>query len=97
MSGVAAESPELVTSLAAERPRAYDLAVGNLFGRNALNMTFYVLLDPLHQGAPVLSAVSQVHALSALVGVVLISNQLPPQRRPCRPSFTPLPSTTTAR
>ena len=70
--GFSTSLPELVTSLAALRLRAYDLAVGNLFGSNALNMTFFVVLDPLHQGRPVLSAVSQVHALSALVGVVLM-------------------------
>ena len=70
--GFSTSLPELVTSLAAVRLRAYDLAVGNLFGSNALNMTIFVVLDPLHRGPPVLSAVSPVHALSALVGVVLM-------------------------
>lgn len=37
--GFSTSLPELVTSLAAVRLRAYDLAVGNLFGSNALNMS----------------------------------------------------------
>jgi cation:H+ antiporter len=43
--GLATSLPELVTSLAAVRLRAYDLAVGNLFGSNALNMTIFAVLD----------------------------------------------------
>jgi cation:H+ antiporter len=68
--GFATSLPELVASLAAVRIHAYDLAVGNLFGSNALNMAMFVPLDLAH-GAPVLGAVSPVHALSAMVGVVL--------------------------
>jgi cation:H+ antiporter len=65
--------PELVTSLAAVRIRAYDLAVGNLFGSNAFNMAIFVVLDPVHRGGAILSAVSPVHAVSALVAVALMS------------------------
>lgn len=70
--GLSTSLPELVTSLAAVRLRAYDLAVGNLFGSNALNMTVFVLLDLLHAGGPVLGAVSPVHAVTALVAVLLM-------------------------
>lgn len=71
--GLATSLPELVTSLAAVRLRAYDLAVGNLFGSNALNMALFVVLDLVHPAGPVLATVSPVHALSALVGVSLMS------------------------
>lgn len=70
--GLSTSLPELATSLAAVRLRAYDLAVGNLFGSNALNMAVFVLLDPLHAGGPVLGAVGPVHAVTALVAVALM-------------------------
>ena len=70
--GMSTSLPELATSLAAVRLRAYDLAVGNLFGSNALNMTVFALLDPLHAGGPVLGVVDPVHAVTALVAVVLM-------------------------
>jgi len=70
--GLATSLPELVTSLAAVRLRAYDLAVGNLFGSNALNMTIFVLLDAVHGGGPILGVINPVHAVSALVAIVLM-------------------------
>ena len=70
--GLATSLPELVTSLAAVRLRAFDLAVGNLFGSNAINMTVFVLLDAAYGRGPILGAVSPVHALTALVAVGLM-------------------------
>ena len=70
--GMATSLPELVTSIAAVRMRAYDLAVGNLFGSNAFNMLMFLPLDLAHPGGPILGAVSEVHALAALVAVVLM-------------------------
>lgn len=70
--GFATSLPELVTALAAVRMQAYDLAVGNLFGSNALNMALFLPLDVVHGSGPILGAVERVHALSALVGVVLM-------------------------
>jgi cation:H+ antiporter len=70
--GLSTSLPELVTSLAAVRIHAYDLAVGNLFGSNALNMAIFLPLDLAHTGGPVLGAIEPVHALSALCGVVLM-------------------------
>jgi cation:H+ antiporter len=70
--GLSTSLPELVTSIAAVRLRAYDLAVGNLFGSNALNMTIFALLDAVH-GSPVLSAVQPAHAISALAAVILMA------------------------
>ena len=71
--GLATSLPELVTSLAAVRMRAYDMAVGNLFGSNAFNMTIFVLLDAVHAGPPILGVVSPMHVISALSAVVLMA------------------------
>ena len=70
--GLSTSLPELVTSMAAVRLRAYDLAVGNLFGSNAINMTIFALLDPVGP-APVFSMASLDHVLTALVAVVLMT------------------------
>lgn len=74
--GFATSLPELVTSLAAVRLRAYDLAVGNLFGSNALNLVLVVPLDIVHRKGPVLAVVSQTHVVSALIGLVLMATGL---------------------
>ena len=70
--GASTSLPELVTSLAAVRMRAYDLAVGNLFGSNAFNMLIFVILDAVSPSGPIFAAVSPVHALSGLVAIVLM-------------------------
>ena len=70
--GVSTSLPELVASIAAVRIGAHDLAVGNLFGSNALNMSIFVALDGVH-GGPVLSDVGPAHAVSALIAIALMS------------------------
>jgi cation:H+ antiporter len=71
--GLATSLPELVTSFAAVRLRAYDMAVGNLFGSNAINMVLFPMLDLFQQGAPILSIADPAHAVSALVAIVLMT------------------------
>jgi cation:H+ antiporter len=71
--GVSTSLPELVTSLAAVRLGAFDLAVGNLFGSNAFNMTILILLDAVQGPGPFLGLVSPVHAISALLAVALMA------------------------
>jgi len=71
--GVSTSLPEFVTSLAAIRMKAFDLAVGNLFGSNAMNMAIFVPLDLVSRRGPVLAVASQVHAVSALTAIVLMS------------------------
>ena len=61
--------PELVSSLAAVRLGAHDLAIGNVFGSNAFNMVLLAPLDAVHSG-PLLAAVSASHAITC-VAVVL--------------------------
>jgi cation:H+ antiporter len=61
--------PEFVSSLAALRMGAHDLAIGNVFGSNAFNMILVAPLDLVHSG-PILAEVSPDHAITA-VAVVL--------------------------
>jgi cation:H+ antiporter len=70
--GFSTSLPELVTSLAAVRLRAYDLAVGNLFGSNAFNMAVFPLLDAVSSTGPVFGVIAAAHAISALVAIGLM-------------------------
>ena len=70
--GFATSLPELVASLAAVRLGAWDLAVGNLFGSNALNMALFVALDAAQPGS-LFAAADPSHAITALGAVVLMS------------------------
>ena len=70
---VATSLPEFVASLAAIRTGAYDLAVANLFGSNAINMVMLAPLDLLHTSGTLLSSISDVHAFAALASVVMMS------------------------
>lgn len=69
--GVATSLPEVVTSLAALRIGAHDLAVGNLFGSNAINMVMFVPLDLLTP-ASILATVDPVHAFVGLASIVMM-------------------------
>lgn len=70
--GLATSLPELVTSLAAVRMGAFDLAVGNLFGSNALNMVILLPLD-LAQPGSLFAALDRAHAVSGLMAMVLMA------------------------
>jgi cation:H+ antiporter len=71
--GFSTSLPELVASLAAVRLRAFDMAIGNLFGSNAMNMIMFAILDAISPAGPILATVSPVHAMSALVAIMLMS------------------------
>jgi cation:H+ antiporter len=64
--------PELVSTLAALRMGATDLAIGNVFGSNAFNMLIVVAMDLVYAG-PLLSSVSSTHAITCF-GVILVSS-----------------------
>jgi cation:H+ antiporter len=70
--GLATSLPELVTSLAAVRMGSFDLAVGNLFGSNAINMAIFLPLD-LAGPTSLFAALDPSHVLSGLFAVVLMS------------------------
>ncbi len=63
--------PELVTTVAAVRLGAYDLAVGNLFGSNLFNMFAIGLSDLFFTGGRFLSAIDPTLALAGLLGLLL--------------------------
>lgn len=65
--------PELVTSLAAVRLGAFDLAVGNLFGSIAFNMAAFAFADVAFREGPILSMISSTHALTALWSILLMN------------------------
>lgn len=71
--GLSTSLPELVSSIAAVRMGAFDLAVGNLFGSNGFNMAIFLVLDLAQPGPAIFAALSANHALSALVAVMLMS------------------------
>ncbi|MDA2909765.1 hypothetical protein MYX04_02400 [Nitrospiraceae bacterium AH_259_D15_M11_P09] len=65
--------PELVTTFAAVRLGAFDLAVGNLFGSNAFNMFAMFFADVAYRPGSLLNAVNNTHAVTALVGILLMN------------------------
>ena len=65
--------PELVTSFAAVRLGAFDLAVGNLFGSNAFNMAVLFLADLAYRNGPLLAAVDGTHSVTAWVSILLMN------------------------
>lgn len=65
--------PELVTTFAAVRLGAYDMAVGNLFGSNAFNMAVLLPADLAYGKGPLLAAVEPTHAVTAFVSILLMS------------------------
>lgn len=63
--------PEVVTTIAAVRLGAVDLAVGNVLGSNIFNMTILLVSDIFYRGGYILSVGSATHAITALVGLIL--------------------------
>lgn len=65
--------PELVVALAAVRIGAHDLAVGNLFGSNAANMTILLILDIAYVKGPILAAVDPAQTTAAIGAILLMA------------------------
>ncbi|MBN1145940.1 MAG: sodium:calcium antiporter [Anaerolineales bacterium] len=63
--------PELVATIAAVRIRAFDLAIGNLFGSNLFNMFALGLTDAFYLKGRFLGAIDPTFALVGLLGLVL--------------------------
>lgn len=70
--GLSTSLPELVTSLAAVRLRAFDLAVGNLFGSNAINMIVFPALDLAQRSEPIVVVADLSHVITALFVLILM-------------------------
>lgn len=73
---VATSLPELVASLAAVRIGAYDLAVGNLFGSNAFNMTILFAADLAYVPGPILAAVDPAQVVAGVGAILLMAMAL---------------------
>ncbi len=78
--------PELVTTLAAVRLGAYDLAVGNLFGSNIFNMLVLGVTDVFFTQGRFLAGIDPAFALAGLLallltGLALIGNLARLERR----------------
>lgn len=71
--GLATSLPELATSISAVRLRAYDLAIGNLFGSNAFNMVIILALDVAHPGGSIFAAIDPAHAISATLATAVMA------------------------
>ncbi|MFN2377569.1 MAG: sodium:calcium antiporter [Candidatus Binatia bacterium] len=71
--GFSTSLPEFVASIAAVRAGALDMAVGNLFGSNALNMALFFALDMAEPGQGIFSNLDPGHALSALLAMIMTS------------------------
>lgn len=64
--------PELVTTLAAVRMGAFDLALGNIFGSNSFNMVLLLAVDVAYP-EPLLASVSTVHVITCLATILATS------------------------
>lgn len=63
--------PEAVTTIAAARIGAYNLAVGNLFGSNAFNMFALGIADFFYLDGRFLSVIDPALALAGIAGLLL--------------------------
>lgn len=64
--------PELVSTIAAVRRGAFDLAIGNIFGSNTFNMLLLIPLDLVFTGS-ILAAVSPIHIFTCLSTILVTS------------------------
>lgn len=65
--------PELVTSMAAVKMGAYDLAVGNLLGSNAANIAMILFVDIAYRPGPILAAVEEVNLVAGTGSILLMA------------------------
>jgi len=63
--------PEMVVTLSALRLGTFDLAIGNIFGSNMINMFIVALTDIFYTRGPVLRAVSPAHTLTAVLSMAM--------------------------
>jgi cation:H+ antiporter len=66
---ISTSMPEAVTTYAAVRAGAYDLAVGNIFGSNAFNMVILLPADGFFEGS-LLAAASPTQAITATCAIL---------------------------
>ncbi|MDD3374317.1 MAG: hypothetical protein PHY73_01155 [Candidatus Omnitrophica bacterium] len=69
--GFVTSLPEIVVSLSALRMGAFDLAFGNIFGSNMVNLLILAVSDLFYIKGPIFADVSQTHILMMTLSVVL--------------------------
>ena len=69
---LATSLPEVSTTWSAVRMGAYAMAVGNIFGTNALELALFLPADLLHSDAPILNALDSRAAFLGALGIILI-------------------------
>lgn len=63
--------PELVVTISALRMGAADLAIGSLLGSNLFDILILAIDDLFYQKGPLLSSVSNAHAITAFAAVIM--------------------------
>lgn len=63
--------PELVAIIAAVKINAYNLAVGNVFGSNIVNMAVIFFADLFYQQGVLLVDAKIIHIVTAVVGIIM--------------------------
>jgi cation:H+ antiporter len=69
---ISTSMPEMVTTLAAVRSGAFDLAVGNILGSNTFNMLILLPADLFYDGS-LLTSASATHAVTAVCVILATS------------------------
>jgi cation:H+ antiporter len=64
--------PELITSISAFQVGAPDLAAGNLFGSNMVNVVLLALIDLVNYQVPLIRRMAVTHALTAVLASLLM-------------------------
>ncbi|HUU74100.1 MAG TPA: sodium:calcium antiporter [Burkholderiales bacterium] len=67
----ATSMPELVVTITALRLGALNMAIGNLLGSNLFNIAILAIVDLVYLKGPILSHVSNVHAVSAMSAMIM--------------------------
>lgn len=73
LMATATSLPELLTTISAVRSGVPDLAAGNLFGSNMLNIMLLAILDLVHYNRRISRKNAEKHALSGSLAVMMIS------------------------
>ena len=65
--------PELIASISSFRQGVPDLAAGNFFGSNMVNVMLLAIVDLVHYRVPLLRRVAITHTLTAALGIMLMT------------------------
>jgi len=63
--------PELMATIGAVRMGLFDMAIGNIFGSNMLNIVLIPISDVLFRTGSIYAYLSSTHILTAVVGILL--------------------------